>query len=414
MSAFFLRLRCQTNGLFLLLLLMGLSACNLSVNPDDAPANLSSAPVVTIAAPLANASFLAGVSVNIQASVTNAGPDIHRVEIALDDRILLELPQPNPEGDLAFTVSEAWIADGNGPHIITVTAIRADGTTSAPATVSITVLGDDDNASQQDNPTSLPTNTNPNANATNPPLPTPIVTALPANTPVPQAQNTQAPPATATPSVPMATFTTGINVRRGPDLLFNPPLGQVAPNESSEILAVNSARTWYKVRYYNSEGWVYGPLITISGDTSQLPIDNGPPVPTLTPVPPTAIPPSPVPQTNVNLVAGNIRTDPDTRVCRETFNIYIDVANFGTERSPSGTISVVNIAPAGNSTTEGGFGPIEPGQTINVGPIPLTVSVNYNELHTLRITLDPNNLIPEANKGDNTREITYTLQQGAC
>lgn len=412
MSVSFLRLRCQTNRLFLLVLLLGLSACNLSVQPDNAPVNLSGAPVVTIAAPLPNASFLAGVSVNIQASVANAGPDIHRVEIALDDRILTELPQPNPEGEAAFTISEAWIADGNGPHVITVTAIRADGTTSNPATVNITVLGDDDGDTTS--PQSNPTQTS-GGNPTNPPLPTPIVTALPANTPVPQQpQNTAPPPASATPSVPMATFTTGINVRRGPDLVFNPPLGQVAPNDSSEILAVNSARTWYKVRYYNSEGWVYGPLISISGDTSQLPIDNGPPVPTLTPVPPTAIPPTAVPQANVNLVAGNIRTEPGTRVCQETFNIYVDVANFGTERSPSGSIGVVNIAPAGNSTTEGAFGPIEPGQTVNVGPIPLTVSVNYNEQHTLRITLDPNNFIPETNKGDNTREITYTLERGGC
>lgn len=413
MSASFLRLRCQINRFFMLILILGLAACNLSVQPDNVAGQFTGAPVVMIAAPLPDASFMAGVNINIQASITNAGPDIHRVEIALDDRILTELAQPNPEGEPAFTVSEAWVAEGAGSHIITVTAIRADGTPSAPATVTINVLGEGESTGQ-DNPTSIPTTTE-SGSTTNPPLPTPIVTAIPAvNTPVPQAQNTQVPAASATPSVPMATFTTGINVRRGPDLVFNPPLGQVAPNDSSEILAVNSAGTWYKIRYYNSEGWVYGPLITLSGNTSQLPIDNGPPVPTLTPVPPTAIPPSPVPQANVNLVAGNIRTEPDMRVCRETFNIYIDVANFGTERSPSGNIAVVDMAAGGNSTTEGAFGPIEPGQTVNIGPIPLTVSVNYNEQHTLRITLDPHNLIPETNKGDNTREITYTLEQGSC
>jgi hypothetical protein len=237
-------------------------------------------------------------------------------------------------------------------------------------------------------------------------------TSAPSNTP--QPTNSPEPENTPTPNVPMATFLTGVNVRRGPSTLFNPPLGGYAANDTAEVLAVHPDRTWYKIRYYNADGWVHADLLTVSGNVANLPVDAGPPIPTLTPVPPTPVPVTPTPQLNVNIVAGNITTSPSTKVCNETFRIFVDVANFGANRSPGGSINVVDTSNGLETRTVGVFGEIDPGQTINVGPIPLTVSTNFEVEHVLTIVLDPNNAISETNENDNRGEHKYTLQKGDC
>jgi uncharacterized protein YraI len=95
-------------------------------------------------------------------------------------------------------------------------------------------------------------------------------------------------------SEPLATFNQGVNVRLGPGTQFEPPIGSFAAGQTTEILARNPSGDWYKVRYFNGEGWVFAAVLTVSGDISQLPIESGPPLPTE--VPPT-ITPTPVPST---------------------------------------------------------------------------------------------------------------------
>ena len=87
---------------------------------------------------------------------------------------------------------------------------------------------------------------------------------------------------TDTPGVPMATFSTGVNVRSGPDTVFA-SLGALGVNDSVEVLAVNADGTWYKVEYAGGDGWVFGDLTVILGDASRLPVDSGPPAPTIRP-----------------------------------------------------------------------------------------------------------------------------------
>ncbi len=387
------------------LLVALLAACNLNTSPDTGPA-IGGPPQVRIAAPLPNATYLEGVIVTIQALVTNAGPDLSRVEVTLDNSLLAERTDPNPSGAPSFSVAETWRAAGAGAHTIAITAFRADGTASAPAVVTINVVGHS-SAAQTATPTGGSA-----ATSTSAPPTAPRAT----NTPAPPT-DTPPPAATATPSTPRATFNVGVNVRRGPDVSFEPPIGSFAAGDSSDVLAVNPARTWYKVRYWNGEGWVFGSLLTISGDASNLPVDPGPPTPT--PVPPTLtpIPATPAPQLNVNLVAGNITLNPNPPRCRETFNIFIDVANFGTDVSPGGVIDVRNVHVASGTvtqTTVGAFPPIQPGQTVQVGPIPFTESTYVEEDHRLELRIDPNNQIPETNENDNQNAITYRLQKAGC
>lgn len=386
------------------LLVALLAACNLSTTPDAGPA-ISGPPQVRIAAPLPNATYLEGVVVTIQALVTNAGPDLSRVETTLNGSPLAERTNPNPSGAPSFSVAETWRAAGAGAHTITITAFRADGTASAPASVTINVVGQSSAAQ-----TATPTSGGSDRTNTSAPPTAPRIT----NTPAPP---TEPPPPTATPtpSRPRATFNVGVNVRRGPDVSFEPPIGSFAAGDSSDVLAVNPARTWYKVRYWNGEGWVFGGLLTISGDTSNLPVDPGPPTPL--PPTPTPIPATPVPQLNVNLVAGNITLNPNPPRCNETFNIFIDVANFGSDVSPGGIVDVRDIHVATGTvtqTTVGAFPSVQPGQTVQVGPIPLTVSTYFEEDHRLELRIDPNNQVPETNENDNVNAITYRLQKAGC
>src|SRR5688572_23312019 len=125
-----------------LMFMVALAACNLA-NPSQGGSEtvISGAPVVRIAAPLPNATYLEGVNVNIQAAVSNAGNDIDRVEILVDDAIAATLPTPNTANAPTFSIAEAWTATGAGQHSIVVTAFRADGSSSEPATVNITVVG---------------------------------------------------------------------------------------------------------------------------------------------------------------------------------------------------------------------------------------------------------------------------------
>lgn len=406
-------------------LMMGLAAlltaCNLNNTEENIPQSFSGPPVIQIAAPLPNATFLEGVTVNIQARVSNAGADVARVEVRVDDSIIADLLEPNSAAAPAFSITQSWPAAGTGAHTISLTAFRADGSASEPASVTVNVVSQSGGSSASPTPTQQDQSSAPPAPVGNEPntnnsgaqtVPTVADTATPRPTTAPEPSNTP------TPSVPMATFSTGVNVRRGPGTVFEPPIGSFAANNTTEVLAISPDRAWYKVKYYNGEGWVFANLMSISGDTARLPVDAGPPTPipvTNTPIPPTPVPATATPSLSINLVAGNIRTNPDPPRCKETFNISFDVFNAGTDRWPGGGIIEVIDSAGGNSTrTIGAIPAIEPGQTVAVGPIPLTVDFNFQEEHTLSLTINPDSQVPETNRDDNRREKKYTLQKGGC
>lgn len=399
-----------------IMLMLALTACNLASTPGGGGQTaITGVPVVQIAAPPPNATFLENVAVNIQALVSNAGTDIDRVEILVDGTIVQSLKSPNVAGASSFSIAQAWQSAGAGQHTISVVAYRADGSSSEPASVAVSVVSNQP----------LPTATRTTSGGGQPAQPTTTSgggqPAQPTTAPV---QPTSAPaqptavPATATPSKPTATFNQGVNVRSGPSTLFNPPIGSFAAGQTADILAKTPAGDWYKVRYYNGEGWVFGQLLTVSGDTNAIAIDPGPPIPTLTPVIPTAVPATPVPPTAVsqaNLVLGNVGFSPDLPLkCNRTVEIKVDIANLGTTATTAGgTISIRDLRAADGTeqgSTVGAFPVIQPGQTLNIGGIFLTISTYVTENHRLIITVNPNGAVPETNASDNSREYTYTLQ----
>ncbi len=99
---------------------------------------------------------------------------------------------------------------------------------------------------------------------------------------------------TNTPDVATANILVNLNVRRGPSLRFNPPIGRFTAGDTTEIIAVDSTGGWYKVLYNGSQGWVSAgeQYVSTAGNLNGLPVDPGPPTPTAsnTPIPATPTP----------------------------------------------------------------------------------------------------------------------------
>ena len=86
------------------------SGCSLSApaGGGDTQTTFDGPPVVHIFSPLPNQTFLEGTTVNIQARIENAGPDITKVSIFLDDALAGEQPNTNQSGAASFSVTLDW------------------------------------------------------------------------------------------------------------------------------------------------------------------------------------------------------------------------------------------------------------------------------------------------------------------
>jgi uncharacterized protein YgiM (DUF1202 family) len=159
------------------------------------------------------------------------------------------------------------------------------------------------------------------ATQTSEPSLTPTNTVIPTSTPLPASPTSPLPTATdtAVPTAaasateiplaePIATFNQGVNVRLGPGTQFDPPIGAFAAGQTTQIIAQNPAGDWYKVRYFDIEGWVVAAFVTVTGDTSTLPVDPGPLIPTrFSPTTtPTAIPPTSTPTETAVVLAPTV------------------------------------------------------------------------------------------------------------
>lgn len=396
--------------LFALLLALLLAACNLSVAPGPSNRVLSGPPVVQIQAPLPNSSYLEGVAVNIQAQVQNAGSGPAIVTFSADGVAFDNQTDLNSAGTGAFNAGAGWTASGAGAHVLSVVARRDDGSSSAPASVTVNVISQGAGPTQGDGDAGDGGSDGDAGRRDGEPAREPEPTDVPE----------------PTSDRPMARVLRGAYVRDGPDTRFAPPIGSIAAGDQVELLAVNIHKTWYKIKYYNGEGWVFGSLLEVSGDVEDLPAVWGPPLPEPTPVPPTAAPvvvvPTAVPVANVNLVAGNMRHNQASGniVCGQGFSVEIDVHNPNTVRSAGGTVHFLDYASRGGGVFDRGniarvsanFAPIEPGQTIGVSA-PMTIGFHYNETHTLRACINRVCDFQEPDVADEGH-FNYTLRKGNC
>jgi hypothetical protein len=124
------------------------------------------------------------------------------------------------------------------------------------------------------------TEAEPAAVPTEPPTPTPEPTA----TPIPEAR---------------VTVLQNMNVRSGPGTAY-PVIGAGSAGQTAKIVGRNADNSWMQVEYPNSSngtGWMYAPLLQISGDPAIVDVVAvaPPPPPTATPTPDAPPPPPPTP-----------------------------------------------------------------------------------------------------------------------
>lgn len=325
-------------------LALATAACNLNTAPGAGEVETSSEtpPIVALASPRDGSVYVPGVGVNVQALITNAGTDIDRVEIALNETLLTTLESPNTNNTPAFNITHVWQAAGVGEQVITVTAFRANGV-SNEASATFTIAGDaaqpqiepfeatlevlpdamsdttggsdddqggggmfgslldfaggvgapdgaDDDSSPEsmnessamdDESMALEEDSDTAAQESSvieePARPEPAEGEMEAD--MPEFEPTETP----APLTARALFEQqqGVNVRSGPSISFDPPIGAFSVGEETDIIAINSLGDWYKVRYLDGDGWVAAGMVTvIDGDVAVLPIELGPPTPT--------------------------------------------------------------------------------------------------------------------------------------
>lgn len=441
-----------------------LTACDaLPPTPDT----VAQAPALTIASPLPDARYQAGVEVPIQASAR--GIDVTRVEVRLDEAMLTTAD--DSLASMVFNLSTWWTADGDGAsaitaRTITVTVYAADGaslsesvtfsvigtlatrtptpTATIPPTVTpapilptdavpLPTLSDTTDSptdaapilATQGREVGAPPSTDgaplPTMDASAPTvtvsadnlltLPIPTVGDAPSATPIPP---TESRPATATPRATgvIATFTQNVNLRRGASRAFE-VVGVGESGLRADVLAISPARDWFYVRTAGVYGWVFRDFVTIDGEVSILPMDAGPATPTLTP---TLAPTVPTIQPSINWRAGAIVLDPLPARCLEPLLIRFDVTNTGTQSTPADAIRVQDARVADDSIHTDVFvqlPALAPGQSIRV-EITLVISTWYDESHRLTLTLDPGGRVSESDETDNRAEIVYRLDRAAC
>ena len=131
--------RINAYRLMLVTVLLVCAGCNLGFPGEGALATFEGPPVIHIAAPSPNQTFLAGATVIVQARVENAGPDLARISVLLDDALLGEKLNPNETNAAVLPLTIDWPTSNAGEFKISVMAERGDGTL-AREDVSILVI----------------------------------------------------------------------------------------------------------------------------------------------------------------------------------------------------------------------------------------------------------------------------------
>ncbi|MFH1183440.1 MAG: hypothetical protein V1755_00165 [Chloroflexota bacterium] len=171
----------------------------------------------------------------------------------------------------------------------------------------------------------------------------------------PPSDLTATPTLTSTPGAPSVTATQDSNCRLGPGTTYQVTssllVGQTAP-----ITGRNTDSSWWVIQIPGSgECWIWGELVNVAGDTSQVPVKTPPPLPTATltqPAPLTAPSPnSPSGTLNCADVTGGLTlswsavTHPNG-IDHYEWALQGGVNNSGTTGSTQADVNLINCGAA--------------------------------------------------------------------
>lgn len=84
---------------------------------------------------------------------------------------------------------------------------------------------------------------------------------------------------------PKATVKEGtVNVRSGPGTAYA-IVGRTKAGQSHEITGKNKDGSWWEIDFGGKKSWIYGPLMTVEGNTTAVPVVAAPPLPKVQPKP---------------------------------------------------------------------------------------------------------------------------------
>lgn len=353
----------------MLLGVMLLSAgCNLGFIGEGAPPSFEGPPAIKIAAPTPNQTFLAGATVIVQARVENAGPDLARVSVLLDDALLGEKLIPNETNAAILPLTIDWPTSKAGAFTISVLAERNDGT-FAREDVSILVVEAARDAVE----------------ATAPEMP-----------------DTTAPGAASKVQV-IGTMLQPARIRQGPGATFD-LVGNLDENREITIIAVNPTRTWYRISHDDpAEAWVYAEFVS-AADISLLPVESGPPLPAAG---------------GVNLVVLDVQIDAPL-VCGEESMVRARIQNTGADETQSVAWVIAEAFLLADQSSLIDDPPPAFIKTLKADEehtveIPLTLTARIDQEQFIRVVVDSGNHLPETDETDNTRNsASFILQKGNC
>ena len=379
--------RLSASMLVSVLCLLVLAGCNLGFAPDDASPSFDGPPEIHIAAPQPGQKYQTGATVIVQARVENAGPDLSRVAVLLNEELMGEQFNPNETNAEVLPLTIDWPTSNEGDYTIAVIAERGDGS-SAREAVNIMVVPRDQYQAPE-----AATVTSPAAEE----APSQVEAA------------TSQPSATGLSAGPLQVPGTVIRpapLRPGPGVDSGQPIGSLMVDDDILIIAVNPAGSWLRIRRgAEIDAWVDASLVSAAGDISGLPIETGQP---------------PAPDEGVNLVVTSIELLPDPPVCGLPTIVRAVVRNSGAvdaQISPwvAAKAHLLSDESVQAQNPETVYLPVLGAGEEALLEIPLTLSARYAELHVIRVTVDQGNHVIETQENDNIgTSRQFELSQGTC
>lgn len=211
---------------------------------------------------------------------------------------------------------------------------------------------------------------------------------------------------------PYVTARVNANVRAGDGTSYR-RITVLPANQTASIIGINSRRSWYQIQTASGRiGWVGSSVVTVTGDLTNVPVVSSPAPTSNNTTSPTA---TPVANTGLSeLSASAPKIEPNNPTCAVAFNVLVNINNAGPAKTNSpATIYIEDIY---NGATTASFTTvlpqIDPGINYVVGGL-IIVNSGGGGIHTIRVTIDPENRVTEGNENNNTASTTYTLS-GAC
>ncbi len=211
---------------------------------------------------------------------------------------------------------------------------------------------------------------------------------------------------------PYVTAKVNVNVRAGDGTSYR-RITVLPTNQTASIIGINSRRTWYQIQTTSGRiGWVGSSVVTVTGDLTNVPVVSAP-----APTSSNSTSPTPAPTTTSglsDLSASAPKVEPNNPTCAVAFNVLVNINNAGPAKS--NTPATIYVEDIYNGATTASFTTvlpqIDPGVNYVVGGL-IIVNTGGGGVHTIRVTIDPENRVTESNENNNTATTTYTLS-GAC